>query len=176
MKAVILYGPPGSGKSTVTNALCLRSSAYVPFRRLKAGTGRTAEYRMATLAEIDALDAQGEILWRNDRYGSTYAIDRSQLLSQVANAVPVVHLGQPEAVSALIAAIPDVRWYVIALHCPYEVAIQRIRDRGDADLEARKAAWLETPPLSQVDLTIDTTNVTPDDIAAQIDALVSASP
>lgn len=176
MKAVILYGPPGSGKSTVTDALCRRSSAYVPFRRLKAGTGRTAEYRMTTLAEIDALDARGEILWRNDRYSSTYAIDRSELLSQIAKAVPVVHLGQPEAVSALVAATPEVRWYVIALHCPYEVAVQRMRNRGDADLEARKAAWLETPPLSQADLTIDTSSVAPDDVADQIDTLVFARP
>lgn len=176
MKAVILYGPPASGKSTVAEALCRRSRRYVPFQRLKAGTGRASEYRMTTLAEIDQLDALGQILWRNHRYGSTYAIDKATLVALAANAIPVVQLGQPEAVAALANATLDIRWYVIALQCPYDVAVQRMRDRGDVDLDAREAAWRETQRIAEPDLTVDTAGAVPGDVAAQVDRLVSADP
>lgn len=38
---VILYGPPGAGKDTVTAELVQQDPSYALFERLKAGPGRT---------------------------------------------------------------------------------------------------------------------------------------
>ncbi|MGN9912113.1 AAA family ATPase [Phytohabitans sp. LJ34] len=165
---VILYGPPGSGKDTVTGELTRIDPRYVLYRRLKAGQGRTAGYRMATESDIAALRAQHQIIWENRRYGSTYVIDRAMLAKQLAESVPVVHLGQVEAVAVVAASVPDTRWLVVHLWCPREVAAQRIRDRGTADLNDRLSAWDETVPLATADLTFNTAEISAADAAREI--------
>jgi guanylate kinase len=168
MQGIILYGPPASGKDTVTAELRKLDSGYVLYRRLKAGPGRRTGYRMTTESEIDALRAAGEVIWENRRYGSTYVVDRPALIRQLAESVPVVHLGQEHAVPLITAATPTVRWLVVSLWCPRDDAERRIQARGTGDFQARLAAWDETKPLARADLVIDTASVSASGAAAEI--------
>ena len=168
MRGVILYGPPASGKDTVTAALHELDNRYQQFQRLKAGPGRTAGYRMTTKDELAALHASGGVVWENHRYGSVYVVDAPGLRQQLAEAVPVVHLGQVEAIDAVRQALPEVEWTVVALTCPRHVAEQRIVQRQTGDTWERLRAWDETEPVTiAADVTIDTSQ-NPPDLAAKL--------
>ncbi|UYB41709.1 ATP-binding protein [Streptomyces sp. Je 1-4] len=140
---VILYGPPGSGKDTITAELNRLRGEFTLFQRLKAGAGRTTGYRLTTLERINELDQAGELLYRNSRYNAEYAIDRgglSELLK--AGRTPVLHMGQVAGASA-VQAFP-LHWAKVLLWCPKEVTAERSAARGDKDVEARLAVWDET--------------------------------
>jgi guanylate kinase len=172
---IILYGPPASGKDTVTTALATLSPRYVHFPRLKVGGGATATYRMTTAEELRSLNQRGDLIWANHRYGSTYAVDRPELLRALAKHTPVVHLGQVAAVQAVRDATPDARWFIVGLWCPLGVAQQRLIERGATDLEARLRAWHETEPLPSADATFNTAQVAPAEAAAAVHARVLAA-
>ncbi|GGJ42370.1 guanylate kinase [Streptomyces brasiliensis] len=140
---VILYGPPGSGKDTITAELSNSRTEFALFRRLKAGPGRTTGYRLTTAEHIAELAQAGEVLYRNSRYGAEYAIDRGEVSSLVDSGhIPVLHMGQVAGVRA-VAAYP-INWVRALLWCPEDVTRQRCQDRGDKDLEARLKVWHET--------------------------------
>lgn len=170
---VILYGPPAAGKDTVTSALHALDPRYELFPRLKAGPGRTTGYRMNTDATIDALRARGEIVWENQRYGSTYVVDAPELRDRLTRQRPVLHLGQVEAIDAVRAAPLAAAWLVVYLWCPRDVAARRIEARATGDTAARLRAWDETTPLDIADLSIDTAQLAPDVAAAAIHRAVS---
>lgn len=165
---IILYGPPASGKDTVTAALRLLDSRYRLFQRLKVGPGRTEGYRMTTDSDLAALRATGQLLWENRRYGAVYAVDRPGVIDELARHIPVVHLGQVEAVDAIRSFESSTRWIVVALWCPRVVAEERARARSTGDLEDRMRAWDQTQPLDDADLYIDTATHTPDQAALRI--------
>lgn len=172
-RAVLLYGPPGAGKDTVTAALTHLDPAYQLAERLKVGPGRTHGYRMSTADEIDRLTEAGDILWRNDRYSSTYATDRPHLNRMLgAGQIPVLHLGQPDAVSVIAAAAPDINFTVVELWCPREVSLERVTARGTGDVDERIAAYDATPPLPSPTLRISTVKFPPAAVAGWIDHLV----
>jgi guanylate kinase len=101
---VILYGPPASGKDTVTAALTQLDSAYALFEKLKVGHGRTGGYRPTSKAALNRLRRLGAIDYENERFGNVYAVDRPALDAAFADGtVPVVHMGQIAGVRALRA-------------------------------------------------------------------------
>jgi guanylate kinase len=156
MRGVILYGAPATGKDTVTEALTGSYPEYAHFERLKAGPGRTAGYRMISVEQVASMPAAA-VLWANHRYGATYLVDLPGL-QQVwqQHRIPVVHLGQPEAVEAVVERTPEASWLVVELHCDLAVLQERIRQRGTGDDDQRVAAALSTPRLRSVDISIDT--------------------
>ncbi|MEV6840865.1 guanylate kinase [Streptomyces sp. NPDC051133] len=176
-QGVILYGPPASGKDTVTAALSALDSKYAQFARLKVGTGKAVGYRMDTAEQLRKLEAAGDVVYANARYGNTYAIDRPGVDAAFAAGVPVVHLGQVDGVRALVDGYPA-DWLVVLLWCPREVTEQRSAGRGDSDTAARLAAWdatredLDAHPAMVWDLTVDTTVSAPMDAARLIDQLL----
>lgn len=176
-QGVILYGPPASGKDTVTTALAELHSKYAQFARLKVGTGKSAGYRMGTAEQLTELEATGAVVYANSRYGNTYAIDRPGLDDAFEGGFPVVHLGQVVGVRSLVDGYPA-DWTVVLLWCPREVTEQRSKDRGDADTAARLAAWdatredLDAHPETVWDLTVDTTVTSPQKAARLIHQLL----
>ncbi len=171
-RGIVLYGPPAAGKDTVTQALCELSSEYVHFPRLKAGPGRTAGYRLTSMEELHSQQERGDILWTNERYGATYAIDRTFLGEQLADHLVVVHVGQVEAITALTTATPGTQWLTVYLWCPRAVAAQRLIARSPSDTAARMRAWDQTRPLSDADLTLNTAAVSARDAARAIHAQI----
>jgi guanylate kinase len=156
---VILYGPPAAGKDTVTTALTELDSRYRQFLRLKVGGGRTAGYRMTTMPDLIARRESGDILWENTRYDARYAVDRSFLIQCLTVNIPVLHLGQVEAIEAIMQGVPTARWSVVELWCPWPEAERRIIARGTGDNSARTEAWWSTSRLLSADLKIDTSEV-----------------
>jgi guanylate kinase len=171
-QGVILYGPPAVGKDTITAHLVAISASYVLFPRLKVGPGRTTGYRMATPEALERVQRAGDMVWKNARYGAVYVVDRPELKRQLGARLPVLHLGQPDAIGAVREATADARWLVVALSCPWDVAKRRIMARETGDTQARLQAWRETPELPAADLRIDTHETSPMDAAQVIDEWV----
>ncbi|MEW1753447.1 phosphotransferase-like protein [Streptomyces angustmyceticus] len=176
-QGVILYGPPAAGKDTVTTALTKQSPRYAQFARLKVGTGKSSGYRMGAAERLRELEAAGDVVYANSRYGNTYVIDRPGLDDSFAAGVPVVHLGQVDGIRALVDGY-TADWSVVLLWCPRTVTAQRSAGRGDSDTTARLAAWdathedLDAHPDLAWDLTVDTTAVSPQEAARLIDQLL----
>ncbi|MGV9351457.1 phosphotransferase-like protein [Streptomyces spiralis] len=180
-QGVVLYGPPAAGKDTITTALTGLNPEYAQFARLKVGTGKSASYRMGPAEQLRELEAVGDVVYANSRYGDTYVIDRPGLDTAFAAGVPVVHLGQVDGIQALVDGYPAA-WTVVLLWCPRETTAQRSAARGDSDTTARLAAWdatcedLEMHPDMIWDLTVDTTAVSPHKAARLIDQLLVQQP
>ncbi|MFF7459104.1 HAD-IA family hydrolase [Kitasatospora sp. NPDC008115] len=179
-RGVILYGPPASGKDTVTRALSDIDPAFSLFSRVKIGPGRSAGYRMGTPEQLEELRASGAVVYENSRYESTYVTDRPGLDEAFAHGVPVMHLGQVDGVRAVLDRYPA-QWLTVLLRCPREITEARSIGRGDTDTTARLAAWdatradLDDNPDFRFDLTIRTDKVGPEAAAEQIRQALTAT-
>lgn len=165
---VIFYGPPASGKDTIDAALCVLDTRFRHFERLKVGSGKVSGYRITTSSVVQSLRETGEVIWENSRYGATYVVDRPGLVEALERAIPVLHLGQPEAIEAVRSATPAVHWTVVELTTPRDVAIERFDQRNPHDAADRLKAWDETPPLKNASLRIDTSKTSVEEAANQI--------
>ncbi|WP_328786051.1 guanylate kinase (plasmid) [Streptomyces canus] len=176
-QGLILYGPPAAGKDTVTHALTQLAPQYRQFARLKVGSGKSIGYRSGTAERLQELEAAGDVLYSNSRYGNTYVIDRPGLDAAFAAGVPVVHLGQIDGVRALVDSYAAA-WTTVLLWCPKAVTALRSEGRGDSDTAARLAAWeatredLDAHPDMVWDLIVDTTAASPQESARLIDQLL----
>ncbi|MEV0581361.1 guanylate kinase [Nonomuraea sp. NPDC050310] len=144
VRGIVLYGPPASGKDTVTAALSRADPRFVQVPKLKVGTGRTAGYEFVSAEQLTKLRDAGRLLVESHRYGNVYAVDRQAIEArQTAGYVPVVHMGNLPDLRKVIGQEPD-GWLRVLLWIPQEVTEQRSRSRGDADTGKRLAAWSET--------------------------------
>ncbi len=174
--AVILYGPPASGKDTVTAALQQLDRRFEPLQKRKVGSGRTAGYQQTSQRHLDRLRARGQVIYENERYGNTYVVDRPSLDAIMHRGrIPVVHMGQVEGVRTLITHT-SLSWLPVLLWCPRATATQRLRARDNRDLTARLEVWNETVADVQrhgeglFAMGIRTDEVTPDTVAWRIRA------
>lgn len=175
MRGIILYGPPAVGKDTITEALSALDGQYALFPRIKYGPGRTIGYRMVTAQALDLLHANGDVIWENRRYGAAYIVDCPELIQRLNAGIPVLHLGQQEAISAVISATPSARWTVVDLYCARPIGIKRIMDRQTGDAEDRIFAWDKTPRLANAHISIDTGRTSPTDAARFIHRFQAAN-
>jgi guanylate kinase len=175
MPAVILYGPPAAGKDTVTKALTRLDENYQLYQRLKVGAGRTVGYQMTTLSHVNALRSAGSVVWETHRYDALYVVDQTSLTDMLKICIPVLHVGQVEAVKAVTTALPPAtQWITAWLWCPRDIAAARITERDTGDTTARLRAWDETAPLPEADISINTAEVHPADAAVTIHSQVQA--
>ncbi|MEU9828974.1 phosphotransferase-like protein [Micromonospora chersina] len=123
---------------------------------------------MASAEQVERLRAEGSVVWENHRYGAVYVTDRPTLRADLINHIPVVHLGQVEAVQAVKSALPEARWLTVYVWCPRAVAHERSQTRATGDTAARLQAWDQTQPLQHADLTIDTSAVAPEEAVSQV--------
>ncbi|MGC0401743.1 guanylate kinase [Streptomyces sp. SAI-126] len=177
-QGILLYGPPAAGKDTITTALTELDARYVPFTRLKVGTGKTEGYRMGTPEQLAALETRGDVVYRNDRYGNIYVVDRPGLdQAMEGDRAPVVHLGQVAGMEQVTVLFP-VHWVRVLLWCSKETTARRSAQRGDTDTAARLVAWdatqvdLAAHPRAQWELRVDTDATAPREAAQRIDAIV----
>lgn len=168
MKGIILYGPPASGKDTITTALSTADPQCRLFRRLKAGGGKSSTYRIVSNDHLEELESRSEIIWRNDRYRATYAVDTPGLRKALREGIPVLHLGQLNAIPAVKSAIPEALWLVVELWCARNIAAARLTQRDPLDAEERLWVWDETARLSDPDLHVDTGRTDPADVVRTI--------
>lgn len=180
-QGILLFGPPAAGKDTITAALTELDARYVPFTRLKIGNGKTKGYRMGTPEQLADLDARGDVIYRNDRYGNIYVVDRPGLDQAMEDGrTPVVHLGQMVGMEQVAAPFPA-HWVRVLLWCSKETTARRSQQRGDTDTAARLAAWdathadLAAHPQAQWELRVDTDAMAPREAAKSIDAIVRAT-
>lgn len=177
-QGILLYGPPAAGKDTITAALTELDARYVPFTRLKVGAGKSEGYRMGTAEQLAGLEACGDVIYRNERYGNVYVVDRPGLeQSMEGGRIPVVHLGQMAGMEQVTALYPA-HWVRVLLWCSKETTARRSPQRGDTDTAARLAAWdatqadLAAHPQAQWELRVDTDATAPRQAAQRIDDIV----
>lgn len=139
---MVLYGPPASGKDTVTRALAGLDGRFAPFERLRVSVTPKPGYRHLSAAEADALVAEGQIIYENSRYGNRYLVDRAEIERLLSiGSIPVMHIGQVGGIRALQAVG---EWLTVRLECSRETTAERTMARGDTDVSARLAAWDQT--------------------------------
>ncbi|WP_405985255.1 phosphotransferase-like protein [Streptomyces sp. NBC_00872] len=177
-QGILLYGPPAAGKDTITAALTELDARYVPFARLKIGNGKTGGYRMGAPEQLAELEARGDVIYRNDRYGNIYVVDRPGLdQAMEGDRTTVVHLGQMAGMEQVTALFPA-HWVRVLLWCSKETTAQRSLQRGDTNTAARLAAWdstqadLAAHPRAQWELRVDTDATAPRQAAQRIDDVV----
>ncbi|GII26518.1 guanylate kinase [Planosporangium mesophilum] len=140
---VILYGPPASGKDTITTELLALDPHYVAYQRLKVGGGKSHGYRVIATERLRELESRGAVLYSNSRYGNVYAVDRESVAALIqAGRIPVLHLGQVQGITA-VEAFPA-RWVRVLLWCARATTAERVAGRGDSDIGDRLRAWDET--------------------------------
>lgn len=178
---ILLYGPPASGKDTITAALTELDPRYIPFTRLKMGSNRTKGYRIGSQEQLAELEARGDVIYRSDRYGNVYVVDRPGLEHAMEGGkVPVVHLGQMAGIEQVATRFPA-HWARVLLRCSRKTTALRSALRGDTDTAARLAAWdateadLAAHPHAEWDLRVDTGDTAPREAAKRIHEVVSAA-
>jgi guanylate kinase len=177
VSGLVLYGPPASGKDTLTAALARLDGRFRAVGKVKTGSGRTSGYRMVSPSTFDRLLADGLLVGASERYGNRYAVDRRDVTELVGQGCwPTIHSGRMDDLERLVEGLGG-RWFTVLLWCGREETARRSRARCDRDTPARLDVWdstlseLLTQPAraeSLFDLVVRTDLATPEQAAHEI--------
>lgn len=135
---IVLFGPPASGKDTITRELTALDPSLRLFCKLKHGAGRTAGYRPASAEAVAELHAGGLVVSEVARYGNRYIIDRPEVERMAAEGfVPVVHTAEEAELSTLVR----MGWAGVLLWSSRRETLRRLKSRGDANAPIRLDLW-----------------------------------
>ncbi|WP_331279937.1 guanylate kinase [Streptomyces sp. e14] len=133
---------------------------------------------MGTPEQLAALEARGDVIHRNERYGNIYVVDRPGLENAMEGGrIPILHLGQMVGMGQ-VSSLFTAHWVRVLLWCSKETTALRSPQRGDTDTSARLAAWdathadLAAHPQAQWELRVDTDTTAAQEAAKRIDAIV----
>jgi guanylate kinase len=139
-RGLVLFGAPAAGKSAMTHALCDLDSRFVLFRKLRTHDPeavRRQEYREVTPEHLGHLSQSGALVSQVDRYGRSYAVDTAELERLIGlGHVPIVHTACLDELQAL-TNLPG--WYGVVLWADVDVTRERLKERGDTNVEERLA-------------------------------------
>lgn len=133
---ILLAGPPGSGKRTVTFALASLRLSYAPFPALTVARQPSIHAAPTTQRYLEELRAWAQIFHEYTAEGATYAYDRERLSKlRTQGRIPVACVDDVDALPAFERE--DVDWLRILLWCPREEAERRLTRARYATEEQR---------------------------------------
>lgn len=171
IRGLVLFGPPASGKDTVTQVLSRVHPRFRLFEKLKLGTGRSAGYRMATEEDLRAIQSSGGLLSEVKRYGNSYFIDQKELdRLEHEGFIPVVHTADL-AEASLISRRRG--WVSCCLWVSRREARCRLMERGDVQVEERLALRSQmlrmlTSTMPRFDALLITDQLRPEETARRL--------
>ncbi|MGH3568096.1 MAG: hypothetical protein ACRDRH_19120 [Pseudonocardia sp.] len=175
LEALILYGPPASGKDTISQLVSRLDPRYVLFRKIKSGAGSTGTYRVISEGRLATMRAAGRVQQESRRYGNTYVVDKDQLdYFASAGRRPMLHMGDLPGVVQLKSYGRPARWQTVLLWAPPDVTHARLAGRRDTNVRARMEVWIQTveellsSPEALFDFIVNTGDVSALDAAQAI--------
>ncbi len=146
-EAILLSGPPASGKDSLTEALHGIDPKFVHFRKHRAGSGGQpgAAYIDISVSQFERMAQQNRFAQWHDRYGRYYGVAVEELDRTLSTAkIPIIHVGKYQNLLAL-RQHPLLRPALsILLLCSRAAAGVRLENRHAGQLgevEARLAAF-----------------------------------
>ena len=137
-RGVVLFGPPASGKDTVTACMDAMYPDVALYEKLKTGAGRSLGYRFIDADELDQRRRSGR-LTSVVRYGNQYSVDHAELDAwELQGRIPVVHTTDLDELGNLAARAG---WLVVGLWARRRIAAERLLARGDLELSQRLDLW-----------------------------------
>jgi guanylate kinase len=173
---VVLFGAPAVGKDSVTAALEGRESGFAHFIKHKRGSASRHGYTVVSEGELQTMRDEGRIVSEVERYGATYAIERTRLNASLATGKHVlIHSAEPREARLL----RDLGAILILLECTRETAATRLRLRDPSTVLERLAVWDrvesqldELEPIARLRLSTD--HRSPEQVADEIERTIRA--
>lgn len=158
MELLVFFGPPASGKDTITNKL---PDKYLPYKKAKYGTGNTRGYQM-----LEHLPKDSDIISCINRYNNKYYILKSDIASYTNTSQSlVIHTTDIDEIRKLKewGKKESVDVIVIEFINTFNDFLNRSINRGDLDTDQRSKVWFTAYEDSvchniMADIVIDTSN------------------
>lgn len=187
--AILLSGPPATGKDAVTAALHCNDKRIVHFTKHRAGVGgqTASQYLDVDVALFKHMEQHGDFLQWHSRYGRYYGVSSQVLQHNILNGlISVIHVCRYENLLALRSRNELRSAISILLMCSRQQVRLRLEERHQGhleEIERRLSAFDEEIQLLHeklvengsldFDLVIDTTYRSPDELAATILSVIT---
>lgn len=142
---MLLNGPPGSGKDSLTDWLVRHDGAFAFARKVRDSAEGSAHHDIVTPERFDRMIVAGELVQWHARYGRRYGLPYAAVQAPLARGqAPIVHTGRLENLRTLRDRLGPC--LTVHLACSQVVLLDRLRRRhaGDAaEIAARSRAMQE---------------------------------
>lgn len=155
-RAILISGPPASGKDTLTRALGCIDPAYRMANKHKDSRAGSTHHIIVTPAAFDAMLEQGAFLQWHERYGRRYGLACRTVEDILAEGgFPIIHTGRLANLRMLQSVMPDA--VSVLLQAPLNVLTGRLSQRhaGNAVEIAARLDAAETEIAETRDCTDD---------------------